>query len=615
MSSPAPQKDGKPPCKVVVLGLEGQPRGVLTAVGDRFNAEISRFYNASRQNSDNSREDVWHQHKPLPDGAGMLQYSSNQGQEVMTIRLSAKFVESVSEETAKSERTAWDWLVIELDTEFFKTIAGLPALCTMEVAARFWKPALKDIPDPESPDPDNPEPITGGASLERFALDDQGFNFGQQEPETAIPQDNPRLMFAGAPRAEQVGDAEVDNSEDIFRSSLLVDIRPNFWDDVIHIDLWANAAFQTVDKTLHTVVTHAVANPDNVNRVHAYYTGGSTGRTWVEDNFPAIASTVTLWTSKAYSYLNNYFIPQGYSASNGDDILTNNDIYGPLDTAPDLQTWYFNNSDIFNDPLWEQGYAAQWADVTPPYSWAGGGSWTSGGDMSAYLAQLDTMALPGDETFSGLLTGLGKRVYSIAGAEFWFQTEATDGFQFGGIGDPGTPPPDNYGDDGSAFARSFQFAAVRNTYIFQAGFEFLDDTPPVTTDCVIKAAALKGYFIDPPEDPESSDDAQLVWSRQNLTQAEDLYTAVTPSSTADVQFGQWEAKGDYPTRWDLQPIDGAEAVELTNSKDYGNPTTHSMINDLTYLGRVTFDQTGGGGSFAWTPAAEIEPDELPEMPA
>lgn len=603
----------------MVLGLEGQPRGVLTAVGDRFNAEISRFYNASRQNSDNSREDVWHQHKALPDGAGMLQYSSNQGQEVMTIRLSAKFVETVSEETKKSERTAWDWLVIELEVPVRNTTVAPLQLHKLYAAARFYTPPLNDIPDPESTD-DPPAPIFGGASLERFAVDSQGVSVGQQEPVNASDQPNPRLMFAGAPRAEQLDAPEVVTGDNVFRCSLLVDIRPNFWIDDIEVDIWAQLGAWELDKSLHTVITRAVANPDNINRVHAQYTGGATGRAWVEDNYPAIASTITSWVSRTSSFIRTYFWPAGITSSSAEADMINADNYAPTglaDNSADFQTWYFNNSDIFNKPLWEQNYSAQWADITSPYDWSGGGAWTSGGDMSAYLAQLDTMALPGDETFGGLLTGLGKSVYSIAGAEFWFQTEAipgdTDGFSYGGNGDPGTPPPNNYAADASGpFARQFQFAAVRNTYIFQQSIGPVNSTTTtVTADCSIKAVALRSQFLDPvPPDSESSDAGQLVWTVRDCSLATDVLQAVTPSSTQSWRFNQWEQRGRYPGRWTMNPIPGAEAVPVDNQDDPAN----TFIDNMKFLGRVKFNQTGGGASFSWTPAAEVPADRLPVMP-
>lgn len=599
------QASGQAPVKITMSGVEpGSP--LARAIYDRIGGEVNHFYSAARQQVDIPGASGLGQQKGLADGS-RLRYTYNNGLETLDISVSPKTKAEAEEQVKKSERTAWDWLVIDLEIPVKDTSAP-PRLFKLTSAARFYRPALADI---AAGDP--PTPIFGGASLERFAVDEQGANSGQQEPVNADEQANPRLMWAIAPRAEQLAAPEVETDNNLFKCSLLVDIRPNFWVDQIEVDIWAQLDVWEVSKDLKGII---VRSPD-IDPTLTYWFGDATlhyTEAGVADYLATVDSSLAAGvTNEVFhgpSIDLNRWIPYPYTYSN----LTDNIVTDVSQFTMSGLTWLNNNRSATRE-IYGNQFSTLWRDPTSPYVWADG-FWDQF-TWSEFDAALDELsAASGVINFSGPISALGVNVATMEGGRFWAQLHPPHGFIWG-FGDPGTPPPTTVGfdaeGDSTVGSATFGFFNVWNTYIFKPRISTLSTSTLVTTDCAIKAVALKGQFLDPPSAPGSSDAGQLMWTERDCTIATDILTAVTPGSTQNWRYGQWEQKGRYPNRWTMNLIDGAEAVPVDNQD--GTADTADIINNMKFLGRVKFDQTGGGASFSWTRAADIPADKRPEMPA
>lgn len=630
----SPQKDGKPPCKVVVIGAEGQSREKLQAFNDQFSGEISRFYSAARQNSDNSRGDVWHQHTQLPSGAGRLDYSSNQGVETMTIRLNPKFLEGSSEEKKpEPKREVWDWLVLEIEIPSMLTGAALPRMYQLSAAARFYEPPLKDIPDPDNPPTeDNPDPPPLWDSLERVALDQQGYNYHSQEPQDPslapdfVPgvggEGSPKLMFAGAPRIEQIGD-RIDNNEGVLRCSVLVDIRPAYFKDKIEIDLWAQIHVSTVKKEYAGAIVRSPNIIDGgVGAAHGrwfadqvlYY---STGLDWWEDQYPATLASIPDDAEHRVSTLTTdakkYHMPYPYTHNTFTDSvasdISNFTMTGYAWLAPNrssgwhmfgneiLVTWQNPSPPAPNPPPWSGGY---WADS----------DWSDYAVMDGAFAGVT----PATESFTGTIAGLGYKTISHNTGGFWVATgSVASAF---GYGDPGTPPPDvgfhnPLGGSGPDDYQSFNFMGVDISYFWRPSFTAASGT--FTVNGSIKGGAFKGMRVDPPQPPEGGgvsppDVSRWVWSMQVPRAIQDVYDDMPGANTVD--FGQIEINSKFPARPEMDPIDGGSSIPIDNLDDPAVP--YDKFEQMKHIGRVVFDQTGGGRKFKFLLPGQIDPDKLPQ---
>lgn len=564
---------------------------------ERLGAFIAKFRAGCVQQQQLSGQPGYKKNITMPDG-GQLRYSYNDGQETMDIRLSPK--ESSSEETKeeKTESSAWDWLVVDLEIPV-KDTSGTPMmLYHLQAAARFYNPALADILDGGDP----PEPIFGGASLQRFAVDDQGVGVGQQEPVTADAQANPRLMWAGAPRAQQLAAPEVESGENLFKCSLLVDIRSQAQLPIIEFDLWAQLSPTKLTKNLKGII---VRTPDVMPDLTTWFGVAELHRTeagildYIATVDSSLAAGVTDEVFHSVTSDLNRWIPYPYTVTNfPDNIATDNSQY-----VMSGLTW-LNNNRSGSREIYGNQFSTLWRD----------GFW-DGDTWSEFEAALDEIApAAGTINFPSPISELGVNITTQYGGRFWCPVGSPPVFIWG-FGDPGTPPPAdlvfNAGSGGAVESVFFEFFNVWNTYVFKPQLSSVSTSTTVTTDCAIKAVALKGQVLDPA--PEGPGDSQLMWTERDCVLATAVMGAVSSGSTANWRYGQWEQKGKYPSRWNMSVIKGAEAVPVDNQD--GTAQTHAMIDNMKYLGRVKFDQTGGGASFAWTAAADVLPEKLPVMPA
>lgn len=606
-----------------MIGAEGQSREKLDEINRRVVGEVNRFYHSARQNSENAVEGQWKQHKALSNKAGRIEYQSNNGREVMTIRLDPRFVELIEEpKKPPPERKAWDWLVLELEMPCY--VAGTPsAIYELEVSARFWSPPLPNIyEDGVVPSDENPDPpiIFGGESLQRFARDTQSYGSGaQQEPMLAMEQENPRLLFGGALKAEQIGDLpDVANSANLIKSSLLVDLRPNFYEDLIHIDLWGSLNVRSPSKSLAAIIQREPsldASPLYYSpRITAWWTGSGT-LTWLQETFPAMYASVHVFDQATTAELNELF-PTPYTTLTITDAILSN----PANFEMTGYSWLSNRGGIIGQEI-----LASWRNPSPPAPnpppWSGGawgtwewGDWPLARDIATNLT---------DANFGGPLAGLGLQVVSQKSQAFWFVTGAP--IESWGAGDPGTPPADvgfqaPLGGSGPDDFTSYNFAQANVSYIYRASLGLLSFAAAGLREATaaLKGVALRGQILAVPEPseavPNPSDNGLLMWSKQRVTATEQVYTEISAGSLEANDYGQWEQKSMYPDRWTLTSVPGGEAIVLSNEDASAEPTTHSMIGYDRYLGRVAFSQMNGGAGFRFTPAAEMPLDELPEMP-
>lgn len=623
-----PQKDFKPPCKVVVIGAEGQPREKMQALNDQFSGAISRFYSAARQNSDNSQGDVWRQHTQLPSGAGRLDYSSNQGVETMTIRFDPKFLGSPTEEAKPVvKREVWDWLVLEI--EIPSTAVGVvpPRMYNLSAAARFYDPPLKDIIDPDNPPTeDNPNPPPLWDSLERVALDQQSYSYSSQEPQDIslapdfVPgvggSGNTKIMFAGAPRIEQIGD-RIDNSEGVLRCSVLVDIRQAYFKDKIEIDLWAQVSASTVKKDY----AGAIVRSPNIDPTLSYWFADqvlyySTSLDWWEDQYPAVLASIpddadhrvsTLTTDAKKHNMPYPYTHTTFTDSVASDI-SNFTMTGSAWLAPNRSSgWHMFGNEILTS----------WQNPSPPAPnpppWAGG-VWSSW-DWSDYAVMDGAFAgvTPATESFSGTIASLGYKTISHNTGGFWVATGST--VSAFGYGDPGTPPPDTgfqnpLGGSGPNDYQSYNFMGVDISYFWRPSFSNVSGTISVTGS--IKGGAFRDMRVDPPQPPPEggetpADTNRWVWSMQVPRAIQNIYDDMPGDNLAD--FGQIEINSKFPARPELDPISGGSSIPIDSLDDPAVP--YDKFNNMKHIGRVVFDQTGGGRKLKFLLPSQIDPDKLP----
>jgi len=542
------QQLGSPRLKVRIEGEDGLSPEQRLQIEQRYQGEIDKFYLGCRQQVDMTGQPGYKQMKALPDGA-QLRYSFNHGQETMDIRVSPK-ERPAEEEPKKPEKEPWDFLLIDVDIPIFTTgYVSSPAtrVARAQMAARVHTPASTTI----------------------LAVDNQGFgSTGMQSPGT-----KPVLMYAGAPVSTQIGADATDVDTQV--SSLLVDIRGYRSDPVIEIDIYGSLAPIGFSKGIVAIVTRYIELMGGVTRTpvtRLCYTGGASTLDYVTAYFPDIDAQIDVYEAASGSLMHN-LVPYNYGLGVAEAILMD-----PANFTPTSTTWVGDNIDIFGKNLWYETFVSQWADLVAPYSWADG-AWTSGEDFPYFEGLMASISGPasGARNFSAPLDFLGRSMITAQGDAFWYQK--TSGVDYYGVGDPGTPPPNNYSTpSGSAFAVLFDFVQVWNSYIYKPTSGSAPAT--VTASATMSAVAFKGFEVN-------ADTTSLFrWSKRFGAQLKALYDAI--GSTV-WKFGRWELADKYPTR--IAGRNVASAITVTQAQDLANP------GNGVYLGRVTFVQEGAAFSF------------------
>lgn len=549
------QQLGAPRLKVRIEGEDGLSPDQRLLIEQQFQGEIGRFYQTCRQSVDLSKQPGYKQFKALPGGA-QLRYSYNGGQETMDIRVSPK--RRPQEEPPKQPtKEPWDFLLIDLNIPIFTTgYASNPTtrIARAKIAARMRSPESSTI----------------------LAVDAQVLNSPyQQSPETV-----PTLMYGGAPVSTQIGGTDAAD-DDTQVSSLLVDIRAYKNEPVVMIDVYGSLEPIGLSKGIVGIITRYIALSGGSTRVptaRLSYTGGADTLTYISTTFPGLYSQITDFEAASGTRMNN-LIPYNYGLGAAESVLSD-----PAEHTPDSTGWVDANIDVFDKNLWYENFVAQWADITPPYAWTDG-SWTSGEDFPYFEGLMATIPAPADGVvnFSAPFSTLGAATITTKGDSFWFQR--TSSVDYYGVGDPGTPPPNNYGTpDGAPFAIAYSFAQVWKTYIYRPSV----GSPPATVSAsaTMDAVAFKGFEVN--DTPTSL----FRWSWKFGPQLKELYDAL---SLTVWKFGRWELADLFPSRPNLRRI--AEAITITQAQDLTNP------GNGVFLGRVTFVQEGA--AFSFTPASAI----------
>ena len=549
-----PQQLGFPRLKIRIEGEDGLvPEQRLEL--EQLQGEINRFYLGVRQQIDLTGQPGHKQFKALP-GGGQLRYSLNEGQETLDVRLSPK-KGAQEEEKKKPPKEPWDFLVIDLSNPVWSS--GYPDSPTTR-ASRMTVGAKLVTPAP---------------TTEVSARDNQSFNSATQQSSTT----DPILMFAGAAAAHEIGSVDV-VTPDTQVSSLLVDIRKFKGEPIIEIDLYGTLSPVSFSKGMVAIVTRYVTVEGGVHvpRTRMLYVGGAATRTYVTNNFPAIDAAVDYYDTT--SPMNN-LIP--YPDTRGS--VSEATLLDPTKFSPDSETWLHNNIDI--PALWYETMTAGWTDVIAPYGpWASG--YWSDEDYAAWQAMLDSLYNPpaGGDVFPNELSFLGNRSITVQGNPFWWEDGSGTGTPpsstwYWGIGDVGTPPPNNYGYSSGSFFQPFRFAQARNTYIYAPSN---GPTPSAANSTgALTASAFRGFSVG------GLGSADFQWSRHKPSALKTIYDAIGSTVWA---FGRWELTGSYPTRPTLGPL--AASVPLSKTNVPANP------GGGAYLGRITFTQDGG--SFSFKPA-------------
>lgn len=539
------------PVKTVVTVAPGADRDAAREVYARSQAVINKFYLKAAQAHAQGIVDISAAHMELP---GLkLRYSNQQGVEIVHVEVTA----TVAKPKGGAEEVgAWDFLLVDIDIPIWSDgYADKP----YERAARGTFAAQMVAPPPNG-----------------SALDQQLFDSAFQQS----LGDDPQLMFAGAARGEEIGSETT--VPDVQRSSLLVDIRPYRTLRVIELDIYGRLTPLGIGREIRAVITRYVdTGAGGAPVAERFYTGGLATLDYITEHFPDLDAGVTTDTVATSGQIDAALIPSPYSrATLPDSVLRDAATFGPTTAS-----WIDDNLNLTGIArLWGANMPAQWADVAPPFSWAGG-AWTSGWDFAWWQGQLDTLTAPPDgDVRVSPHSQLGIGAITQRGEPFWYYDAFGGGAaDFWDTGDPGTPPPNVTGvpDSGSSYAEIFVLGQVWNTYIFLPVTVSAPAT--VSSDATLRASAFKGFGLD-------GGPAVFKWSRRR-PEINDLLDYL---NLTEWSFGQWETEDMYPERLEIGPLNGAEAVTVTQQLVAENPGSGQ------YLGRLTFFQDVG--AFAWRPA-------------